>query len=146
MLAGILDAVTPLPDQDTGSLRADVESELERWHPTAARRYATTRSLVVRASDRTGYGWVRLNAETVNRLGLRPGDTAWLSDNGTPAPFSVEGHEDVERGQAWLNPREMSAMGVKEGTKLAASSIYHETPVPLVEETHAIGRAAAATA
>jgi hypothetical protein len=143
MLAGILDAVTPIPDQDTGSLRANVEAELESWHPNAARRYATTRSLIVRASEQAGYGWVCLNPETVSRLGLRPGDTVWLGHEGTPASFSIESHEGVERGQAWLNPREMAAMGVREGAKLAASSIYHETSEPL--EKHPVTSRAAAT-
>ena len=141
MIAGILDAVTPIPDQDTGSLRADVEAELECWHPNAARRYATTRGLTVHGSERAGHGWVCMNPETVSRLGLRSGDTVWLNDNGAPAPFSVESHEDIERGQAWLNPREMAAMGVRDGAKLPASSICHETSVPL-EERQVIGRAA----
>ena len=104
MLAGILDIITPNPGQDTRSLRADVESELERWQPSAARRYAFTRSLAAHGSEQAGYGWVCLNPETASRLGLRPGDTVWLSHDGTPAPFSIEGLEDVERGHAWLNP------------------------------------------
>ena len=141
MLTGILTAVTPLPDEDTGSLRADIESELERWHPNAARRYATTRGLTVHGSERAGYGWVCMNPETVSRLGLRSGDTVWLNDNGASAPFSVESHEDIERGQAWLNPREMAAMGVRDGAKLPASGICHETSIPL-EERQVIGRAA----
>jgi hypothetical protein len=145
MLAGILDSVAPIPDQDTGSLRADVEAELESWHPNAARRYATTRCLIVRASEQSGYGWVCLNPETARRLGLKSGDAVWLGHDGTPASFSVESHDGVERGQAWLNPREMAAMGVREGTKLAASSIYHETSVPL-EERQVTSRAAATTA
>jgi hypothetical protein len=145
MIAGILDSVAPNPDQDTGSLRANVDAELECWHPNAARRYATTRSLTARGSEQAGYGWVCVNPETVSRLGLTPGDTVWLSDSGTPAPFSVESHEDVEQGQVWLNPREMAAMDVREGMKLAASSIYLETAVP-PEEPQAIGRAAATTA
>ena len=145
MLAGILDAVTPIPDQDTDSLRANIEAELECWHPKAALRYATTRGLIIRASEQAGYGWVCLNPATVGRLGLRPGDAVWLGNEGTPASFSIESHEGVERGQAWLNPRELAAMGVREGAKLAASSIYHETTVP-PEERQAIGRAAVTTA
>jgi hypothetical protein len=145
LLAGILDSVAPNPDQDTGSLRERVESELALRQPSAAHRYATTRSLVVRASEQSGYGWVCLHPETVSRLGLRPGDAVWLSHEGTPAPFSIEIHEDVERGHAWLNPREMAAMGVRDGMKLAASSIYPETSAPL-EEPRVIGRAAATTA
>ena len=144
MIAGILDAVAPIPDQDTGSLRANVEAELESWHPNAARRYATTRCLVVSASEQAGYGWVCLNPETVNRLGLKPGDTVWLGHEGTPASFSIESHEGVERGQAWINPREMAAMGVREGTKLAASSIYHETSLPH-KEPQVISHAATTT-
>ena len=123
MLTGILDAVDPTPGMDTGTLRARVESELALRQPGAARRYACTRSLAVRGSELAGYGWVCLNPETVSRLGLRPGDTAWLSHDGTSAPFSVESFEDVERGCAWLNPRELAAMGVRAGTRLAASSL-----------------------
>jgi hypothetical protein len=140
MLVGILDTVTPNPGQDTGSLRADIAAELEYWHPNAARRYATTRSLIVRASNQAGYGWVCLNPETVNRLGLKPGDTVWLGDRKTPAPFSVESHQDVEPGQARLNAREMMTMGVAVGTKLAASSVYHQSP-SLPEATQVTGRA-----
>ena len=144
MLAGILDTVAPNPGQNTGSLRADVESELRCWHPTAARRYGTTRSLTVRGSEQAGVGWVCVNPETVSLLGLRPGDTVWLSDKEAPAPFSIESLEEVERGYAWLNPREMAAMGVGGGAKLAASSIYHETSVPH-KEPQVISRAAATT-
>jgi len=64
---------------------------------------------------------------------LRPGDAVWLSDGGTPAPFSIESHEAVEHGQAWLNPREMAAMEVQDGDKLTAASAYHETPSALEE-------------
>ena len=128
MLSEALDRIVPEPDLDTGSLRARVEFELERQQPGAARRYATTRSLTVRGSEQAGYGWACLSPETVGRLGLRPGDAVWLSHEGTPAPFSIECHDGVERGQAWLNPREMAAMEVRDGTKLAASSVYYETP------------------
>jgi hypothetical protein len=139
MLAGILDIVAPNPDQDTGSLRARVEAELTLRQPSAACRYATTRSVIIRASEQSGFGWVCMNPETVSRLGLRPGDTVWLSDKGTPAPFSAESREDVERGQAWLNPREMAAMEVEDGVKLAASRVYHG-PSPLSEESHVYSR------
>jgi formylmethanofuran dehydrogenase subunit D len=101
--------------------------------PTTACRCATTRNLIARASEQSGYGWVCLNPETVSRLGLRPGDAVWLSDGGTPAPFSIESHETVEHGQAWLNPREMAAMEVQDGDKLTAASAYHETPSALEE-------------
>jgi hypothetical protein len=125
-LAGTLALIAPGQDLDTGSLRAHVESELALRQPSAARRYAITRRLVARASGQSGSGWVCMNQETVGQLGLRPGDTVWLSLDGTPAPFSVESLDEVERGQAWLNPREMAAMGVSNGTKLAASTVYHE--------------------
>ena len=132
-LAWTLDRIVPGPDLDTDSLRARVAAELEILQPSAARRYATTRSLIARASELSGYGWVGMNPETVSRLGLRPGDTIWLSHGGTPAPFSIESHEGVERGHAWLAPLEMAAMGVREGMKLAASSTYHETSAPAEE-------------
>jgi len=109
-------------------LRARVESELERRHPSAARRYATTRSLIARAAEQSGFGWVCLNPQTVNRLGLKTGDTVWLGDKKTPAPFSIESRQDVEPGQVWLSAREMTAMGVSNGTRLTAGSAYRETP------------------
>jgi hypothetical protein len=65
-----------------------------------------------------------MKPETVSRLNLRPGDTVWFSYEGTTAPFSVESLADVERGHAWLNSREMAAMGVRAGARLAASGIY----------------------
>ena len=138
-IAGILDSVAPNPDQDTGSLRANVEAELACWHPNAARRYATTRTLIAIGSAQAGFGWVCMHPETVSRLGLRPGDTVWLSDNGTPAPFSVESREEIECGQAWLNPREMAAMGVGDGAKLAASGDCQGTS-PLPEEPQIYSR------
>ena len=142
MLAGIMDIVTPNPGQDTSSLRADVESELKRWQPSAARRYATTRTLTAlgRGSEQAGYGWICINPEDVSRLGLRPGDTVWLSTDGTGAPLSIESLEAVKRGHAWLNHREMAAMGVSDGTKLAASGAYHETST-LRDEHQVSGRA-----
>ena len=144
MLAGILDSVAPNPDQDTSSLRADVESELERWQPSAAKRYATTRTLTAlgRGSEQAGYGWVCLNPEDVSRLGLRSGDMVWLSTDGTGAPYSIDSLEDVGRGQAWLNHREMAAMGLSDGTKLAASGVYQET-LTLRDEHQVSGRAGA---
>jgi hypothetical protein len=95
--------------------------------------------LTVRGSEQAGFGWVCLNPETASRFGLRPGDTVWLSDEGTPAPFSIESREDIECGQAWLNPREMAAMGVRDGAKLAASGVYHG-PSPLSEEPQVYSR------
>jgi hypothetical protein len=124
MLAEVLDRVVSNPDRDTGTLRARVESVLALRQPTAARRYASTRSLTALGSEQAGYGWVCMNSETVSRLSLRPGDTIWLSHEGAAAPFSIESLSDVERGHAWLNTREMAAMGVRAGTRLAASSIY----------------------
>ena len=119
---------------------ARVESGPPLGQSSIAGRHATICNLIARASEQSGYGWVRLNPETVSQLGLRPGDSVWLSDGGTPSPFSIESHEAVEHGQAWLNPREMAAMEVREGTKLAASSTYYETSVPL-EERQVISRA-----
>ena len=145
MVAGITDCVAPNPYQDTGSLRANVEAGLACWHPNAARRYATTRSLIARASELSGYGWVCMHPETVSRLGLRTGDAVWLGYEGPSASFSIESLEAVERGEAWLNPREMATMEVRERMKLAASSIYHETAAP-PEGPQAIGRAAATPA
>ena len=130
MLVGILDSVDPRPGMDTNSLRERVASELALRQPGAAKRYATTRSLTARATEQAGYGWVCMNPETMSRLNLRPGDTVWLSNEGTPAPFSIESLQDVEPGRVWLNPREMSAMGVSNGTRLAASTVYHEALPP----------------
>ena len=140
MLAGILDHVAPTQDQDTGSLRTRVESVLALRQPSAARRYASTCSLTARGSEQTGYGWICMNPETVSRLGLRPGDTVWLSYDGATAPFSIESLADVECGHAWLNSREMAAMGVRAETRIAASSIY-QVASPSPEEYLDYGRA-----
>ncbi len=126
-IKGTVDRIEAGPATDTGSLRARIETELTLLQPAAARRYATTRTLVARATDESEYGWVRMNPQTIDLLDLRPGDIVWLSHDGTPAPFSIESHADVGCGQAYLNLREMAAMGLKDGTKLAASSVYHET-------------------
>jgi hypothetical protein len=138
-LTRTLDRVEPGMDQHTGLLRLRIIVELALSHPGAARRYASTRGLIARGSEHAGYGWACMNPETVSRLGLRPGDTVWLSDEGTPAPFSIESREDTECGQAWLNPREMAAMEVRNGTKLAASGVYRGTS-PLPEESRVYGR------
>jgi formylmethanofuran dehydrogenase subunit D len=82
--------------------------------------------LAARGSKLAGYGWVCLNPEMLDRLDIQSGDTVWLANDGTPAPFSIESHEDVEHGQAWLNPREMAAMGVRDGEKLTAAGAYNE--------------------
>lgn len=96
-----------------------------------ARKDGLSVDLTARKSEQAGYGWVCMNPETVSRLGLRPGDTVWLSYEGTEAPFSIESLEEVQRGHVWLNPREMAAMGVSAGTSLAASSVCHVT-APIV--------------
>ena len=140
MLAGILDRVVPNQAQDTGSLRARVESVLALRQPSAARRYTSTCSLTARGSEQAGYGWICMNPETVSRLNVRPGDTVWLSYDGATAPFSIESLADVERGHAWLNSREMAAMGVRSGTRLAASSVY-QVASPSPEEYLDYGRA-----
>jgi|WetSurMetagenome_2_1015567.scaffolds.fasta_scaffold133054_3 hypothetical protein len=93
-----------------------------------ARRCASTCSLTVRGTGQAGFGWVCLNPETVGRLGLKPGDAVWLSDKGTSSQFSIVSHKDVGRGQAWLNPREMAAMELRDGDELAASGVYPGAP------------------
>jgi len=98
------------------------------FKPTTSRR-ASDCSLTVRGSEQAGFGWVCLNPETVRRLGLKPGDSVWLGEGGMPAPFSIESR-DVKYGEAWLNPREMAAMGVRDGERLTASSVYHGPPLP----------------
>jgi hypothetical protein len=130
MLVETVAKVRPWPGLDTDSLRTWVEYELSLRQPSAAHRYATTRSLVARSSEQSGFGWACMNTETVRRLGLRHGDAVWLCQEQTPAPFSIDSRADVERGQAWLNPREMAAMGVRDGTRLAASSDFHDRSAP----------------
>lgn len=127
LLVETIERVRPWPGMDTDSLRVRVEQELSIQQPGAAHRYATTRSLVARASEQSGFGWACMHPETVRRLGLRHGDAVWLCHESPPAPFSIDGREDVERGQVWLNPREMAAMGVKERTRLPAASVFHRS-------------------
>jgi hypothetical protein len=142
MLPAILDRVGPGPHLDTAALRARVESVLSLKQPSAARRYASTCSLTARGAEQAGYGWVCMNSETVSRLGLKSGDTVWLSHEEATAPFSIESLADVERGQAWLNAREMAAMGVSAGTRVAASRICRVT-WPSFEESADPDRACA---
>jgi hypothetical protein len=105
----------------------------------AAPRVASTCRLTVRGSGQAGFGWVCMNPETVGRLGLKPGDSVWLNDEGTPVPFSIESREEVKYGEAWLNPREMAAMEVRDGAKLAASVVYPGVS-PLPDEPDAYSR------
>ncbi|MBN2465553.1 hypothetical protein JXD38_08025 [candidate division WOR-3 bacterium] len=142
MLTGILDAVDPRPGMNTNSLRERIEYELALRQPRAARRYATTRTLTARGSQQAGYGWVCIHPEDLTRLNLRPGDTVWLDHGGTTAPFSVQYLEDVGRGHVWLNPREMTAMEVNDGNKLAAPSAVNGV-YPQPEEVRFGGRAGA---
>ncbi|MBN2465551.1 hypothetical protein JXD38_08015 [candidate division WOR-3 bacterium] len=132
MLAGILDAVDPRPGMDTNSLRERIERELALRQPLAAVRYTTTRTLTARGSRQAGYGWACINPEDLTRLSLRPGDTTWLSHEGTKAPFSVQCLEDVGRGHVWLNRREMAAMGVADGARLRAAGGHGERVLPPV--------------
>jgi hypothetical protein len=124
MLAGILDAVTPIPDQDTGSLRASIESELESWHPAAARRYAQTRRPHAFGSGALAHGVVALHSETMTRFEVKPGDTVWLGESETRAPFTVETLAQVEPGQAWLNSADLAGMGLNPGARLLATGVY----------------------
>ncbi len=130
VVVGALARVEPGPSQHTGLLRLRIVTELAHTYPNAARRYASTRSLVAIACKQAGFGWACLHPETVKRLGLRPGDTVWLGDKRTPAPFSIESREDVEPGHTWLNPREMAAMGVRDGARLTAAGRYPQPPPP----------------
>jgi hypothetical protein len=138
MLAEVMINIGPGPVSDTGSLRARVESELALREPGAARRYAATCSLTARGSGQALRGRVCLNPETARRLSLGPGDTVRLSHNGTEVPFSVEILGDVALGQAWLNRREMAAMRVSAGTRLAASGACLAAP-PTAEVSLACG-------
>jgi anaerobic selenocysteine-containing dehydrogenase len=85
---------------------------------------APSEILAARASKHAGYGWACLNPETANRLGLKCGDTVWLSHEEAAAPFNVESMEEVDPRHAWLNSREMVAMGVGDGSRLRASGSY----------------------
>jgi len=145
MLVETVAKVLPWPGIDTDSLRTWVEYELSLRQPSAAHRYATTRSLVARSSDQSGFGWACINPETVCRLGLRHGDAVWLWQEQTPAPFSIDSRTDVDRGQAWLNPREMAAMGIRDGSRLEASSVFHDRSAP-TEDPPEHGSSAGVTA
>jgi hypothetical protein len=123
MLAGILDAVTPIPDQDTGSLRANVESELLCWHPTAARRYAQTHRVRAFGSRALAHGVVGLHPETVTRFGVKPGDTVWLGENGDRVLLSVKTLGRIAPDQAWLNSADMAGMGLNSGARLLATGV-----------------------
>jgi hypothetical protein len=135
MLAGILDSVAPNPDEDTGSLRADVESELECWQPTAARRYAQTRRVYAFGSEVVVRGSVVLDPEALVRLGVKPGDFVWLGENGTWVPFTVETMAQTRPGQVWLNSADLAGMDVNPGARLLATGAH---PEPL---RHGVSRA-----
>jgi len=139
MLVETVANLRPRPGLDTDSLRTLVEYELWLRQPSAAHRYATTRSLVARSSEQSGFGWACMNTETVRGLGLRQGDAVWLCQEQTPAPFSIDSRADVERGQIWLNPREMAAMGIRDGTKVAASSVFDDRSAPTEDPPNRTG-------
>lgn len=128
MLGGILSIIAPNPDQDTGSLRASIESELKGWQPTAARRYGKTRRLYAYGSIAVARGSVGLHPETTGRLGVKSGDTVWLGENGTWAPFCAETMAQIEPGQVWLNSADLSDKGINPGARLLATGVC---PVPL---------------
>jgi hypothetical protein len=123
LLSGILDTVAPNPNQDTGSLRANVESELEGWHPAAARRYAQTRRLHAFGSSAFARGSVSLHPETIARFRAKPGDAVWLGANGTWVPLTVEAMAQIEAGQAWLNSADLARMGIHPGSRLLATVV-----------------------
>jgi hypothetical protein len=128
MLPGILDTVAPNPGQDTGSLRANVEAELEAWHPNAARRYAQTRRVYACGSGALVRGSVGLHPETTTSFGVKPGDTIWLGENETRLPLTVETMPQVEPGQVWLNSADLAGMGVCPGARLLATRFCPATP------------------
>jgi len=128
MLAGIMNSLAPIPDQDAASLRADVESELANWQPTAARRYAQTRRVYALGSEVAARGSVILCPETAALCGVKPGDTIWLGDNGTWVPLVLESMAQVKPGQAWLNRADFARIGANPGARLLASGV---SPAPL---------------
>jgi hypothetical protein len=131
MLAGILDSVAPNPDQDTGSLRANLESELGYWQPTAARRYAQTRRVCAFGYGALARGRLGLHLETMTRFGVGPGDTVWVGENGTWVPLAVETTAQIEPGQAWLHSAVLADMGINPGARLLATGVC---PVPLRQD------------
>jgi hypothetical protein len=128
MLAGILDSVTPNPDQDTRALRASVESELEQWQPAAARRYAQTRRFRVFGSGAVALGSVSLHPETAARFGTTRGDNLWLGENGAWVPLVVETRAQVEPDQAWLRSAVLADMGINPGARILATRVFPGMP------------------
>ncbi len=128
LLPGILDSVIPYPDQHTRSLRANVESELESWQPTAARRYARTRRVYVLGSEAVARGSAILHPEALARFMVKPGDAVWLGENETWVPFTLETMVQTKPGQVWLNSTDLAGMRVNPGARLLASAVR---PVPL---------------
>ena len=116
------------PNPTTDVLRAHVESELKRWHPDAARRYAQPRRLHTFGSDNIARGSVRLYPETVARLGAKSGDTVWLRPYGIPVPFVAETTAQVEPGQVWLNRADLVRMEINPGVKLLTTGVW---PAPV---------------
>ena len=123
MLEGILDTVAPYPDQDTGSLRASIESELENWHPAAARRYAQTRRVPAFGSGAIARGRVDLHPETLARFRVIPGNPLWLGENGARVPLIVETTKQIGLNQAWLNSADLTNLGVHPGARLLTSGM-----------------------
>ena len=126
MLTGIIDSIAPNPNQDTVSLRLNIESELKQWQPTAARRYAKTHRLQAFGSSASARGSVSLHPDTAARFGTRHGDTLWLGENGTWVPLIVETQAQIEPDQAWLNSAVLTDIGIKPGARLVATGVCPE--------------------
>jgi hypothetical protein len=123
MLEGILDTVAPYPDQDTGSLRASIESELENWHPAAARRYAQTRRVPAFGSDAIARGRVDLHPETLAQFQVMPGNPLWLGENRARLPLIVETTKQIGLNQAWLNSADLADLDVNPGARILTSGV-----------------------
>ena len=70
-------------------------------------------------------GVVQVNPLTAAQLGLEPGDSVVLNQNGAIWPFLAESFVGIEPGQAGLNRTEMTVMGIRYGTPLVAHRVPH---------------------
>jgi hypothetical protein len=130
VLSEIVSRVGLRPITTTKGLRASIETELKRWHPDAAIRYAQTCRLHALGSNAIARGSVQLCPEMVARFGAKTGDTIWLRPNGTSVPLTVETVARVEPDQIWLNRADLARMGINPGTRLLVTGVWPALSAP----------------
>ena len=114
----IASRIDPATVNTTDEVRTRVIEELRKTDAAIAERYERTRNLAARKAVEAAIGTVRLHTETLEALGVNPGDSIILEHAGNTHTLRAE-TAPVERREIHLHETDLEKLGATEGTRLA---------------------------